>query len=502
AAKIKMFAAHSEILHDEELVEEIENTIMEQSKKTDYAVMEVYEEFINIIKKAKDELIAARAADFCDVRDRLLQVLQGDKRKDLSHMECPVIIVAHDLLPSDTATLDRVNVLGIITELGSATSHTAIIANSYRIPAISGVDNCTNILQDAKCVGVDALLGEVYIEPDTITLNILEEKKSDYQRKLLDEEKYLDKPLQTLDGIQLQIGLNIGGVEDLTVYGYSDFIGLFRTEFLYMANDHMPTEEEQFTAYSTVLKRAAGKPVTLRTLDIGGDKSLPYLPLPKEENPFLGNRALRLCLLKPDIFRTQLRAALRASAFGELWLMLPMVGSIDDIRRARAVYDDVKVQLEKEGVPIGKNVKFGIMIEIPAIAVIADLVAPLVDFASVGTNDLCQYLCAVDRMEAEVIDYYQPLSPAMIRILSGISEAFHAHGKPVSVCGELAGSKHGALLLAGLGYEKLSMSESNMTGVKWAMAKVTMIQLQNAVKEAGNMLTQSDVISLFNAILG
>jgi len=249
------------------------------------------------------------------------------------------------------------------------------------------------------------------------------------------------------------------------------------------------------------LENAGGKPVTLRTLDIGGDKSLNYLDLPKEDNPFLGNRALRLCLSRPELFKTQLRAALRASIYGELQIMLPMVGSIEDIERGRAFFDVVKQELLSEGCEVSENVKFGIMIEIPSIAVIADLAAPMVDFASVGTNDLCQYLCAVDRINPALEQYYHPLSPGMIRVLKHIAASFSDCGKPLSVCGELAGSRHGALILAGLGINKLSMSEANFARVKAAVAKVSLEQLQDLAQQAMNMHTQQEIMELADKLL-
>jgi phosphotransferase system enzyme I (PtsI) len=295
-------------------------------------------------------------------------------------------------------------------------------------------------------------------------------------------------------GEEYSIGLNIGSTEPNEYIKYADFVGLFRTEFLYMESEHMPTEEEQFKAYKKVLANALGKPVTLRTLDIGGDKSLRYLVLPHEANPFLGKRALRLCLDLMDLFKTQLRAALRASAFGEMWIMFPMVGSIDDIRNAKAVVEEVKAELRAEKIPFDENIKIGIMIEIPSIAMISDLAAKEVDFASIGTNDLTQYLHAVDRMNADIVDYYQSMSPAMFRMLGNVFSEFNQAGKPISVCGELAGDPVGALVMVGLGLRKLSMNASNIARVKRMLSNFSLTDMKDTAHAVKMQATQDEVI--------
>lgn len=497
--KAKIFSAHREILADEEILEMAQTAITAENKTAESAVYEAFEEFIQLVGGTGDATIASRSADFEDVRNRIIRIMRGLPEKNLASLQQPVIVVAHDLLPSDTATLDRQKVLGIITETGGATSHSAIIANSYRIPAVLGVPSCTTLLQDGQLVGLNATTGEIIIEPDPQTQKNLEEKQAAWRQKSAEEQTYLSKPATMADGALLQLGINIGSAAAQPEYAHSDFVGLFRTEFLYMENDHLPTEEEQFAAYTKVLQHANGKPVTLRTLDIGGDKTLPYMALPKEDNPFLGNRALRLCFSQPELLRTQLRAALRASAQGELWVMLPMVGSIDDIARAKTVFEQTKTELQSKNIPFGSNIKFGIMIEIPAIASIADLAAEEVDFASIGTNDLCQYLCAADRMNPEVDAYYQTYSPAMVRTLSSIISAFNKAGKPISVCGEMAGDVPGALLLAGLGLQKLSMSPSRLARVKAALAKTTLPTAQALAQKALAAKTQAEVLALYSS---
>jgi phosphotransferase system enzyme I (PtsI) len=492
--------AHKEMLLDEELLETMSESVLVEHKNASWAAVSAFGDFMAILSQAGDPLIAARTADLKDVRDRLLRVLQGMPEKNLSALTEPIVIITRDLTPSDTATMRREYVLGIISETGGSTSHAAIIANHYGVPAILGAEGAWDAIGDGVTVGLDALSGDIYISPSADVIHMLHEKQSAYAAKALAEAAYRDKSCQTADGERIQIGLNIGSDMPDGNYAQADFVGLFRTEFLYMRGDHLPTEDEQFIAYKRVLELADGKPLTLRTLDIGGDKTLSYLPLPKEENPFLGNRALRLCLCKPELFRVQIRAALRAALFGDLWLMLPMVGSIDDIRRGKAFLDETREELKAEKVLFG-DVKFGIMIEIPSIAAIADKAAQMVDFASVGTNDLCQYLCAADRMNPATEAYYQTFSPAMARTLGAIAAAFHNAGKPVSICGELAGDPLGAVLLAGLGIRKLSMSGTKMTRVKAAIAQVTALQACELARQACNADTETDVIKILTSAI-
>jgi len=472
ADKAKIFEAHREILTDEEIDGEIRTAILGERQAADFAVNRVYTEFALLLSKVEDELIAARATDIRDVRNRLIRILHGEKEKNLSALSGPVVVVAHDLLPSDTATMDRKNVLGIVTEVGGATSHSAILARSFGIPAVLGVPDVTEAFTDGAYAAVDAITGEVYLEPDEETRLRIGNKRNAFQKDRLDAARYLVDGGRLADGTHVDIGLNIGSGAEMDAIQYCDFVGLFRTEFLYMQTDRLPDEETQFSAYRDVLQKAGGKPVTIRTLDIGGDKTLPGLSLPKEENPFLGCRALRLCLRNRDLFLTQLRAILRASVFGELWVMFPMVGSPDDLRAAKDALSEAMRMLDQRGVPYDKTIKTGVMIEIPSAALMAADIAAECDFASVGTNDLCQYLHAADRMNPDVKAYYQSFSPAMFRMLKMIFDAFIAAKKPVSVCGELAGNSAAAPVLAGLGLRKFSMNASSVAGVKRALRKI------------------------------
>ena len=368
------------------------------------------------------------------------------------------------------------------------------MARGYRIPAVLGVPGATTALQDGTFIVLDGTSGIVLTEPTDDDVTTYKKKQADYLAQLAAEEEFLHKDAALRCGQRIKIGVNLGNKSTPENFVGSDFVGLLRTEFLYMGSDHMPTEQEQYEAYKLVVEHAEGRPVTLRTLDVGGDKTLSYLPLPKEDNPFLGKRAVRLCFELPDLFKTQLRAALRASAAGPLQIMFPMVGSIDDVRRAKAFVEEAKAELDARGEAYDKNIRLGVMIEIPSIAAIADLVAKEVDFASIGTNDLCQYLCAVDRMNPDISDYYQTFSPALIRVIGQIIEQFDAQGKEISMCGELAGDARAAMLLAGLGLRKFSMSPSSVARVKQALSRFTLQEAQQAAATAKNLATQQDIL--------
>jgi phosphotransferase system enzyme I (PtsI) len=500
-----IFAGQREILLDDEITQTIERLISDRAVRAEVAVREVFEEFIVLTQNVDNPLIAERAADFRDTRDRLIAALMGERPMELLSLGSPVIIVAEDLTPSDTVTMDREKVIGIITEQGGASSHAAILANSYRIPAITGISGCMNIFRNGMIVGMDALTGSIYIEPQTQELAELESKQEAYLQKINTIDLFLEKPAVTADGTLLEMGINID--QDFVLNSFNsnsypfDFIGLFRTEFLYMQSNHIPSEQEQFQIYKQAVEKARGKTVIIRTLDIGGDKSLTYYDLPHEDNPFLGNRALRLCLSHPSLFIPQLKALLRASSFGNLQIMFPMVGSIDDIRQAKSLLEKSKNDLLEAGIAFNRGIKTGIMIEIPAIAEIADIAANEVDFASIGSNDLCQYLCAADRMNVSVSGYYQNFSPAFVRTLGRIITAFKDKGKQISVCGELAGTPRGAVLLAGLGCTRLSMSVSHLAEIKEVLSRIYIETARSIVETAKTKSTEQEIINMLDAFL-
>ena len=424
----------------------------------------------------------------------MLRCHAGIPERKLGLLDKPAVIVAHDLNPSDTATLDRKMVKGIVTEVGGLTSHSAIIARSYGIPLLS-VKNATQIVKYGDLLVVDALDGVMHINPNEQTITESEKKRNKWITHVNEVDNYLSADPVCIDGTKINVKLNIGSVmtEEMENAQYTSGVGLFRTEFIYMGRNVLPSEDEQFEIYKKVVAQFEGKPVTLRTLDIGGDKVLGCLKLPVEQNPFLGKRALRLCFDDPEIFKTQLRAALRASNYGNLRLMFPMVSSMDDFYRARAMVDEVKEELTKEDIPFDKNIKLGIMIEIPAIAMLADHVVKEADFASIGTNDLTQYFLAVDRMNADISEYYQSYHPGLFRLIGFVADEFSKAEKPLSVCGELSGDPMAAAVLIGLGIKELSMSGSLIAGIKKLICGLDIVDAKNIAKHIKDLPTAKNV---------
>lgn len=496
--KAKIFTAHLDILFDAAMDEDIRDDITYELLTPHWAIHKVYEKYIKILSKTKDELIRERVADIKDVNNRLLRCLEGLPEQNLASLDLPVVVVAHDLFPSDTATLDRSKVLAIVTEVGGATSHSAIIARSYEIPALLGLADATQNIPSHTQVIVDAIEGLLITAPDGAQIESYKQKQQAFATKRAETKKFLGVEPKTADGIRIEIELNIGSASVLELEGsaYTGGVGLFRTEFFYMGKSQLPTEEEQFEAYRKVLMEFGDRPVTIRTLDIGGDKKLDSMELPVEENPFLGNRALRLCFSKPDVFKTQLRACLRASVYGNLWLMFPMVSSLDDIRRAKAAVAEAKAELDAQGIAYNSNMKQGIMIEVPSIAILADLAAQEVDFASIGTNDLTQYTTAVDRMNPAITQYYQTYSPAIFRLIGHIVSEFNKAGKPICVCGEMGGDKLAAPVLVGLGMRRLSMGISSVASVKKILSGISLPQAQKLAVIVQQTATAQEVEQL------
>lgn len=497
-----IFEFQKELLFDEEVETNVKSKILEECLTAEHAVKEVFDDAIALIKQVDDLLIVQRETDLRDVRDRLLRKLLQLPQPDLSNLPDRSVLVAADLLPSDTASLNPERVSAIVTETGSSTSHSAILARGLGIPAVLGVANVTSEVRNGQEVIVDALKGRIILSPNNEQITNFRKQKSEYEGLLQKQGLFIDKAAALADGTPMQAGINIGDDRMSEDYAVADFVGLFRTEFLYMEQDHLPTEDEQVAAYTNVLRQAGNKPVTLRTLDIGGDKNLPYLELPKEENPFLGKRAIRLCFDRYDIFITQLAAVLRASVVGNVQIMFPLVSSMDDIRKAKTCLDKAKEILDRRGVTYNPSVRYGVMIETPSIAIISDLVAKEVDFASIGTNDLCQYLTATDRMNADVRKYYQDFSPAMLRILQFIIKSFNDAGKEISLCGELASNVYGAILLAGMGLRKLSVHAKSIARVKEALSKFTRQEAENIVKQALSFSTEDEVKRYLQSQIG
>ncbi|WP_228724996.1 phosphoenolpyruvate--protein phosphotransferase [Caproicibacter fermentans] len=492
--KAKIIKAHMDILFDVAMEEEIRDEIA-GGKSAEAAADQIFRKYARIIGRSADERIRERASDLEDVRCRLLRNCMGIPERNLAFLAEPAVVVAKDLFPSDTASMDRRKVLAIVTEVGGPTSHTAILARSYGIPALLGVKDALSLLQSGQSVIVDAVDGKLIVNPAGEEEKAYRRKAAEFRRQAEETKKYLDGDSFTKDGVKIEVELNIGSAnaQEIDAIRHTNGVGLFRSEFLYLGRETLPTEEEQYKIYRRVLMQAGDAPVILRTLDIGGDKKLECLQLPKEENPFLGNRALRLCLERRDIFKTQLRAALRAGTVGNLWLMFPMVGSMDDIRKAKGVVREVQRDLDCEKIEYNREIKIGIMIEIPAIALIADLAAKEVDFASIGTNDLCQYTTAADRLNQNVAQYYQSYHPALFRLIRDTVRQFDRAGKPISVCGELGGDGLAMPVLLGFGMRRVSMGLSAVARAKRIISRLDLAQARDMADRVCQMETAGEV---------
>ena len=472
AAEAEIFDAHLLMLDDPDFVEGITNLIADEMVCAEYACFVNCENFQAMFRAMDDEYMQARAADIGDISQRILKNLKGIADNAIDSISEPCIIIANDLTPSDTAKIGSKPVVGFVTRIGGRTSHSAIMARSMGIPAVAGAGEKADEIKDGEELLLDGATGEIVVSPDAETLSQFEQKKTaeDERRAMLVQFK--DRPGETSDGRRVIVEGNIGTPEDAVRVAElgGEGVGLFRSEFLFMDRDDLPSEEEQFEAYKKACETMAGKPVIIRTLDIGGDKEVPALNLEKEQNPFLGYRAIRICLNQTDLFVTQLRALLRAAQYGDLRIMFPMISSIEEISNAKQVLQQAKDLLDAEGVAYNPNVKVGIMVEIPVAAVCADMLAKEVDFFSIGTNDLIQYSCAVDRINEKISYLYRPLHPGVLRLIHMTAKAANENGIEVGVCGEMAGTPGMAPVLCGLGVTNLSMSASAMLAAKADLA--------------------------------
>ncbi|HWO96220.1 MAG TPA: phosphoenolpyruvate--protein phosphotransferase [Bacillus sp. (in: firmicutes)] len=495
--KADIFAAHLLVLNDPELINPIKDKIKTEQVNAEYALNEVATMFVNMFESMDNEYMKERAADIRDVTKRVLAHLLGVTIANPSMISEEVVIIAEDLTPSDTAQLNRQYVKGFTTDIGGRTSHSAIMARSMEIPAVVGTKTVTTDIANGVLVIVDGLDGQVIVDPDPETVKAYEEKKAAYEAQKAEWAKLVNEKTVSADGHHVELAANIGTPEDVkgVLANGGEGVGLYRTEFLYMGRDTLPTEEEQFDAYKTVLERMEGKPVVVRTLDIGGDKELPYLDLPKEMNPFLGFRAIRLCLEMQDMFRTQLRALLRASVHGNLKIMFPMIATLDEFRQAKAILMEEKEKLQAEGVAVSDNIEVGMMVEIPSSAVIADLFAKEVDFFSIGTNDLIQYTLAADRMNERVSYLYQPYNPAILRLIKMVIDAAHKEGKWAGMCGEMAGDEIAIPILLGLGLDEFSMSATSILKARSQIRHLSKSEIEKYVNEILSMNTTEEVIT-------
>ncbi|SFE18435.1 phosphoenolpyruvate--protein phosphotransferase [Peptostreptococcus sp. D1] len=488
----EIFGAHLLVLDDPEFIGEAENKIKNESVNAEYALDSVKEMFVSIFESMDNDYMRERAADIKDVTNRVLRHILGIKVVDLSSLDEEVILVANDLTPSDTAVMDKSKVLGFLTNIGGRTSHTAIMARTLEIAAIVGLNDITEKANDGEFVIFDGDKGEVIINPTQLEIDLYTEKKKAFEIDKKSLELLKGKQSITIDGRVVELAGNIGTPNDVEglIKNDAEGVGLYRTEFLYMDSNELPSEEVQFEAYRAVLEGMNGKPIVIRTLDIGGDKKLSYFEMDEEMNPFLGYRAIRLCLDRTDIFKTQLRALYRASMFGKLRIMFPMISSLEELLSAKKVCEDVKHELEKEGVAYSDDVEIGMMIEIPSAAVISDILAKHVDFFSIGTNDLIQYTCAVDRMNQKISYLYNQFNPAVLRLIRLVIKNAHAEGKWVGMCGESAGDQKMIPILLGFGLDEFSMSPISILRAR---------RLINSVSKSDMEKLSEDILALSTA---
>ncbi|MEC1336963.1 phosphoenolpyruvate--protein phosphotransferase [Bacillus velezensis] len=495
--KADIFSAHLLVLSDPELLNPVKEKISADSVNAEFALKETASMFVTMFESMDNEYMKERAADIRDVTKRVTGHLLGVEIPNPSMISEEVVIVAEDLTPSDTAQLNRQFVKGFTTDIGGRTSHSAIMARSLEIPAVVGTKAATGTIENGVTVIVDGIDGDVIIDPSSETLKKYEEKHSAYLAQKAEWAKLVNEPTVSKDGHHVELAANIGTPDDVkgVLENGGEAVGLYRTEFLYMGRDQLPTEDEQFDAYKTVLERMEGKSVVVRTLDIGGDKELPYLQLPKEMNPFLGYRAIRLCLEEQEIFRTQLRALLRASTYGNLKIMFPMIATVNEFKQAKAILLEEKEKLVEAGVTVSDDIEVGMMVEIPSTAVIADQFAAEVDFFSIGTNDLIQYTMAADRMNERVAYLYQPYNPAILRLITLVIEAAHKEGKWVGMCGEMAGDEIAIPILLGLGLDEFSMSATSILPARTQISKLSKKEAESFKETILSMSTTEEVVA-------
>ena len=497
-----IFEAHMQIAQDPSLSDGIKALVESGAMNVVAATEQTINTFADIFLGMEDPYMRERGADIKDIGDRLLRNMLGMNPRGLSHVTGDVILVAHDLAPSDTASLDKSIVKGIVTAAGGPTSHAAIMARTLEIPAVMGLGDIEAFTNSERAVvlGTD---GDVILEPTDEEFASYTQKAADFQKELQLLKESANLPAVTTDGHHVELFGNIGKAKDsknaLTMGAAG--IGLYRTEFLYMENDTLPTEDVQFGEYKKVAEQMKGQPVIIRTMDIGGDKELKCLDLPHEMNPFLGYRAIRISLNRPDIFKVQLRALLRASAFGDIHIMYPMIASVEEVKKANAILDECKQELRNESKDFNENIKVGIMIEVPAAAVITPILVKYVDFFSIGTNDLCQYTLAVDRMNENIGYLYQPLHPAVLRLIKTVIDASHAQGKFTGMCGEMGGDPLATLILLGLGLDQFSMTASSIPLIKNIVRSVSKAECEGIAAKALEMDTAEEITAYAKSLL-
>lgn len=481
----EIFNAQLLVVEDRSLIEEVIKRLESDHKNVEYIFQQVTKKYVKIFSDMEDEYLRERASDIRDVSHRVTHNLLGKQKEDLAHLKEEVVVIAYDLSPSDTAMMHKEKVVGFATDIGSRTSHTAIMARSLEIPAVVGLHDLSQKIQSGSTIVIDGNAGIVVVEPtqETISSYIKEKNKFEIFEGKLSELRKL--PAETKDGYRIVLAANIEMPEDVpsVIQHGSEGIGLYRTEYIYLNRKDLPTEEEHFEAYKSVAKRINPYSVIIRTMDLGGDKFLSHLQFPREMNPYLGWRAIRFSLARLDIFKIQIRAILKASAFGKIKIMYPLISGLGELKKANEILGKVKEELKKEGIKFDEDIEVGAMIEVPSAALISDLLAKEVDFFSIGTNDLIQYALAIDRVNEKVAYLYEPTHPAIIRLLKQIIDSAHKEGIWVGLCGEMAGDPITALISVGLGIDELSTSSIVVPEIKRAIRSVSMAQLQELVGE-------------------
>lgn len=494
--KADIFEGHITLLEDEDLFDEINDLLAEDGVTAEYALKMQIEEYCKMLANLEDPYLRERAADLQDIGKRWLYNIAEVEIVDLSALPANTVIVAKDLTPSDTAQVDLNHVLAFVTEIGGKTAHSSIMARSLELPAVVGTGNICSLVKSQDTIIVDALAGDVIINPTEEELKKYEAKREAFLAEKEKLQELKNKPAVSKDGVEVGVWCNIGSPRDVkgVLNNGGQGIGLYRTEFLFMNKDSFPTEEEQFQAYKEVAIALEGKPVTIRTMDIGGDKSLPYMELPKEENPFLGWRAIRICLDRPEILETQFKALLRASAFGYIKIMLPMVMDIQEIRKAKKILEKCKEDLRKQGISFDEKIPLGIMVETPAVAFRSKYFAKEVDFFSIGTNDLTQYTLAVDRGNENISHLYDTYNPAVLAAIKASIEGAHETGISISMCGEFAGDEKATALLFGMGLDDFSMSAISVPRIKQNILNLDRISAKELVERVMACATTEEVL--------
>ena len=500
AEKAAIFEGHLMILEDEELEEEILAYLKENLVTADVATNKIIDQQVAVLSEIDDEYLKERAGDIRDIGNRLLRNILGMHIVDLGDIQEESILVAYDLTPSETAQLNLDKVLGFITDIGGRTSHTSIMARSLELPAIVGTNDITAHVKTGDVVILDAISNQIHINPSETEIAAFKAQQEKLAAEKAELAKLKELPAETLDGHRIEVAGNIGTIRDVdgVLRNGGESVGLYRTEFLFMDRASLPGEEEQFEAYKEIVEAMEGKQVVLRTMDIGGDKELPYLDLPKEMNPFLGWRAVRIGLTRREILDTQLRAVLRASAFGKLAVMFPMIISVEEIRELKSIVAELKAQLRAEGHAFDENLQLGVMVETPSAAVNARHLAKEVDFFSIGTNDLTQYTLAVDRGNEIIAHLYNPLTPSVLNLIKQVIDASHAEGKWTGMCGELAGDVRATALLLGMGLDEFSMSAISVPHVKKLARSISYADAKALADEALAQPTAADIERLVN----